>query len=88
MSKILAFAELRAGEIRNVSFETIAAAKQIDADAEIVAVVLGNENTEEAADKMIQYGADRAVTVTDDQLENFTSDAFTQTAMAVIEKEN
>lgn len=87
MSKILAFAEFRAGEIRNVSFETIAAAKQIDADAEVVAVVLGKDNTEEAANKMIQYGADRAVTVTDDKLENYTSDAFTQAAMAVIEKE-
>ncbi|MFC4025277.1 electron transfer flavoprotein subunit alpha/FixB family protein [Oceanobacillus longus] len=88
MSKILTFAELKAGVVRNVSFETIAAAKQIDENAEIVAVVFGNDGTENAANKMIQYGSDRAITVTDEKLKNYTPDAFTQAAIAVIEKEN
>ncbi|MFD2637523.1 electron transfer flavoprotein subunit alpha/FixB family protein [Piscibacillus salipiscarius] len=88
MTKLLAFAELKDGEIRNVSFETVAAARQIDESAEVVAVVLGNENLEDAANQMIQYGADRAVTVSHDSLSNYTSDAYTQAAMAVIEQED
>ncbi|TFB24971.1 electron transfer flavoprotein subunit alpha/FixB family protein [Filobacillus milosensis] len=88
MTKLLAFAEIKDGDIRNVSFETIAAARQIDEGAEVVAVVFGNKNVEEAANQMIQYGADRAVTVTHDNLENYTSDGYTQAAMAVIEQEN
>lgn len=88
MTKLLAFAELKDGEIRNVSFETVAAARQIDESAEVVAVVLGNENLEDAANEMIQYGADRAVTVAHENLTNYTSDGYTQAAMAVIDQEN
>ncbi|WP_223154995.1 electron transfer flavoprotein subunit alpha/FixB family protein [Alkalibacillus aidingensis] len=88
MSKILAFGEAREGELRNVSFETIAAARQIDEDAEVIAVVLADGNTETLANTMIQYGADRAVTVEHADLKEYTSDAFTQAAMAVIDEED
>ncbi|RPF55429.1 electron transfer flavoprotein subunit alpha/FixB family protein [Aquisalibacillus elongatus] len=88
MTKLLAFAELKDGEARNVSFETVSAARQIDESAEVVGIVLGSENVEDAANQMIQFGADRAVTVTDEKLANYTSDAYTQAAMAVIEQED
>lgn len=88
MSKILAFAELKDGQLRNVSFETIAAAKKIDESAEVVAVVIGDQGLDQLAQEMIKYGADRAVTISNDQLSNYTSDGFTQAAMAVIEDEN
>ncbi|HLQ98632.1 MAG TPA: electron transfer flavoprotein subunit alpha/FixB family protein, partial [Candidatus Dormibacteraeota bacterium] len=37
--KIIVIGETRDGELRNVTFEAIAAAKQIKADAEIVGVL-------------------------------------------------
>ncbi len=88
MSKILVFAELKNKELRNVSFETIAAAKRLDDGAEVVALVFGESNLEPLANEMIQYGADRAVTVAHEKLANYTSDGFTQAAMAVIEEED
>ncbi|WP_411953604.1 electron transfer flavoprotein subunit alpha/FixB family protein [Alkalibacillus sp. S2W] len=88
MTTFLAFGEARDGELRNLSFETIAAAKQIDENAEVVGVVLADQNTENLANDMIQYGADRAVVVEHDDLKEYTSDAYTQAAMAVIEEED
>ncbi|PKR79228.1 electron transfer flavoprotein subunit alpha [Halalkalibacillus sediminis] len=88
MSKILAFAEVREGELRNVSFETVAAARHIDESGEVVAVVFGGIDLEELGNEMIKFGADRAVTVSDDKLREFTADAYTQAAMAVIEQED
>ncbi|MDV2581161.1 electron transfer flavoprotein subunit alpha/FixB family protein [Alkalibacillus haloalkaliphilus] len=88
MSTILAFAEARDGELRNVSFETIAAAKQINEDAQVVGVVLSDEKTEALADEMIHHGADRALVVEHADLKEYTSDAYTQAAMAVINEEN
>ncbi|WP_370871780.1 electron transfer flavoprotein subunit alpha/FixB family protein [Alkalibacillus salilacus] len=88
MTTFLAFGEARDGELRILSYETIAAAKQIDENAEVVGVVLADQNTESLANEMIQYGADRAVVVEHDNLKEYTSDAYTQAAMAVIEEED
>ncbi|MET3682584.1 electron transfer flavoprotein alpha subunit [Alkalibacillus flavidus] len=88
MTTFLAFAEAKDGELRNVSFETIATAKQIDDSADVVGVVLADQNTETLANEMIQYGADRAVVVEHSDLKEYTSDAFTQAAMAVINDED
>ncbi|GAA0456579.1 electron transfer flavoprotein subunit alpha/FixB family protein [Alkalibacillus silvisoli] len=88
MSKILAFGEARDGELRNVSFETIAAARQIDQDAQVVAVVLADQNTTALAEEMIHYGADRALVVEHTDLKEYTSDAYTQAAMTVINEED
>src|SRR5699024_1052798 len=76
------------GSLRNVSFEAIAAAKQIASDAEVLALVLGNEDVSAYAEEMIKYGADRAVTVVHDHLEHYTSDGYGQAILAVIEDEN
>ncbi|WP_027964640.1 electron transfer flavoprotein subunit alpha/FixB family protein [Halalkalibacillus halophilus] len=88
MSKFLAFGEARDGELRNVSFETVAAARQIDESSEVVAVVFTDANAESFANEMIKHGADRAVTVEHSDLKEYTTDAYTQAAMAVIEQEN
>ena len=58
--KVLVLGEVRQGELRQVSFEAIAAAKQMADGGEVVGLLLGNESTS-LADKMIQYGADRVV---------------------------
>lgn len=86
--KVLVIAESRDGELRHVSFEAIAAAKQMNDSAEIVAVVLGNEGLEAQANEMIQYGADRAITVTHDNLENYTSEGYGQAILEIIEDES
>ncbi|SFB22497.1 Electron transfer flavoprotein domain-containing protein [Lentibacillus halodurans] len=89
MSKLLVFAESREGTLRNVSFEAVAAAKKIDADAEVVVgVIFGAGNFKEQGDEIIRYGADRAITVQHENLENYTSEAYGQAAMADIQEES
>ena len=79
---------MRDGELRNVSFENIAAARQIDENGEVVAAVLGDGDLESLGQELIQYGADRAVVVQHENLKNYTSDGYVQAAMAVIEQED
>lgn len=86
--KILVIGESAEGTLRNVSFETIAAARKMDADAEVVAVVLGKEGTQAHAEEMIQYGADKAITVEHDNLENYTSEGYGQALLEIIEEES
>src|SRR5690625_3126193 len=86
--KILVIAEAREGELRNVSFEAIAAAKMIKEDAEIVAVILGNDQLENRAEEMIHYGANRAITVTHENLEHYTSEGYGQALLEIIDEES
>ncbi|MFC0015695.1 MULTISPECIES: electron transfer flavoprotein subunit alpha/FixB family protein [Allobacillus] len=88
MGKYLVISEVRDGELRNVSFENIAAARQIDENSEVVAAVLGEGDLESLGQELIQYGADRAVVVQHENLKNYTSDGYVQAAMAVIEQED
>ncbi|QHS22951.1 electron transfer flavoprotein subunit alpha/FixB family protein [Virgibacillus sp. MSP4-1] len=89
MSKnILVFGEVRDGELRNVSFEAIAAARKISEDGAITAAVFGKDGLDKAANEMIYHGADRAVTVQDDKLETYTSEGYAQAALAVIDDED
>ncbi|GGH72869.1 electron transfer flavoprotein subunit alpha [Compostibacillus humi] len=88
MSKILVVAERKDNELRNVSFEAIAAAKKIDADAEVVGVVCGEDDLESLANDLIYHGADRAVTVKHDNLKTYTSEGYSQAILAVIEQES
>lgn len=85
--KILVIGEVRDGEFRNVSFEAIAAAKLIDADADVVAVAIGDK-VQDIAEELIKYGANKALVVEDEKLENYTPDAYSQALMQVIEQEN
>lgn len=86
--KILVIAEAKDGELRNVSFESIAAAKQINADAEVVAVLCGSENQETLANELVAYGANKVVTVAHENLKNYTSEGYSQAVMAVYDAES
>lgn len=89
MSKpVLVIGESVGQELRNVSFEAIAAAKQVNADAEIVAVLLGSVGLEAQAEAMIQHGADRAIIVEHANLENYTSEGYGQALLEIIEEED
>lgn len=85
--KVIVLGEAREGALRNVSFETIAAAKKISGGGEVVAVLLG-DSVQSLATEMIHYGADRAITVEHPHLKSYTSDGFSQAFMAVVESES
>ncbi|MCZ8536221.1 electron transfer flavoprotein subunit alpha/FixB family protein [Paenisporosarcina quisquiliarum] len=85
--KVIVLGEAREGALRNVSFETIAAAKKISGGGEVVAVLLG-DSVQSLATEMIHYGADRAITVEHPHLKTYTSDGFSQAFMAVVESES
>ncbi|QDY46221.1 electron transfer flavoprotein alpha subunit apoprotein [Planococcus glaciei] len=85
--KVLVLAETREGALRNVSFEAIAAAKQVSDGGEVVAVLLGDAVSEFGAE-LINYGADRVVTVEHPHLKHYTSDGYGQALMAVVEQES
>ncbi len=87
MSKnVLVLGESREGELRNVSFEAIAAAKQIAGGGTITGLLIG-DSVENLAQEMIQHGADRVITVEHADLKQYTSDGFSQAFMAVYEQE-
>ena len=85
--KVIVFGEVREGELRNVSFEAIAAAKQISDGGEVCGLLLGND-VNNLANAMIQYGADRVIIAQHSDLESYTSDAYSQAIMQVIQAEN
>src|SRR3954470_11016760 len=84
--KVLVLGEVREGELRQVSFEAIAAAKQIADGGEVVGLLLGSE-VASLADSMIQYGADRVLVVEHADLQSFTPDGYVQAVMQVLEAE-
>ncbi|WP_209122038.1 electron transfer flavoprotein subunit alpha/FixB family protein [Alkalihalobacillus sp. BA299] len=84
--KVLVLGEIRDGELRNVSFEAIAAAKRIADGGEVVAALFG-ETVGEQANVMIHYGADRVVKVEHADLKAFTTDAYQQAILQVMDVE-
>jgi len=85
--KVLVLGELRDGSLRNVSFEAIAAGKQIANGGEVVAVLVG-DNIGSLGKEMLQYGADRVLNVENEKLNHYTSDGYSQALLSVIEQEN
>lgn len=84
--KLLVIGEIRDNELRNVSFEAVAAAKQMDEGAEIVGVVLGEGDLISAAEEFIAYGADQVLTVTHENLKTYTSEGYGQAILEIIEE--
>ena len=84
--KVLVLGELKGGELRNVTFEAIAAASQVANGGEVVGVLFG-ENASSHAEKMIHSGADRVLVAENDELKQFTTDAYTQAFLQVVESE-
>ncbi|WP_066251340.1 electron transfer flavoprotein subunit alpha/FixB family protein [Neobacillus drentensis] len=85
--KVLVLGEVRQGEIRNVSFEAIAAARQMADGGEVVGLLLGN-HSDPLANEMIHYGADRVIVAQHTDLETYVPDAYSQAIMQVIKAEN
>lgn len=85
--KVLVLGEIRDGSLRNVSFEAIAAGKTVAEGGEVVGVLIG-DSVSALGQEMIQYGADRVVTVEDEKLKQYTPDGFSQALLAVIDAES
>ncbi|MBU9710949.1 electron transfer flavoprotein subunit alpha/FixB family protein [Evansella tamaricis] len=85
--KVLVISEIRDGEFRNVSFEAIAAAKQISNGGEVVGVVIGN-HVGDLSKQLIYFGADRVLLVESDKLEKYTPSGFAQAVQTVVEQED
>ncbi len=84
--KVLVFGEVRDGGLRNVSFEAVAAAKQVADGGEVVGLLLG-DTVQPLAAELVQYGADRVIIVEDEKLNAYTPDAYSQAFLQVIETE-
>lgn len=84
--KALIVAEIRHHQLRHVSFEAIAAGREIS-EEETVAVLLGKD-VEKFADELAAYGADRVILVENDKLENYTPDGYKQALIQIIDSEN
>ncbi|KKI91780.1 electron transfer flavoprotein subunit alpha [Bacillus sp. SA1-12] len=85
--KVLVLSEVRDQALRNVSFEAIAAGKTISEGGEVIAILMG-ENVASLSTELIQYGADRVVTVENDKLRTYTPDGYSQALLTVIQNEN
>ncbi|WP_338450970.1 electron transfer flavoprotein subunit alpha/FixB family protein [Niallia oryzisoli] len=84
--KVLVLGEIRDGVLRNVSFEAIAAAKIIADGGEVVATLFGETIGDESA-AMLHYGADRVVKAEHPDLKSYTTDAYQQALLQVLEAE-
>ena len=79
MAVILAFAEVREGKVRKVSFEAVTAARAL-ADglgAQVCAVVIGGAGADAQAAELAKYGADRVLVGTSDALGRYSPEAYT-----------
>ena len=87
MSKnVLVVAETREGNLRNVSFEALAAAKKIAAGGKVTAALFGQVDRS-LAEQLAHYGADQIDLLTNEELNEYTTDAFTQALTQVINVE-
>lgn len=84
--KVLVLGEVREGTLRNVTFEAIAAAKQISDGGEMVGALLGDQ-VNHLASELISYGVNRVVTVEHPHLKSYTSDGFSQALLSIVEQE-
>lgn len=85
MSKnVLVVVERRDGSLRNVSFEVLNAAQQMTNGGEVTAVVFGKGDGDEAK-QLAQYGADNVYIVTNEELNEYSTDAFSQALTEVVQ---
>lgn len=84
MKKVLVLAEVRDGQLRNVSLEALAAAQLIAEGGEVVAGVFGANAAAHAA-TLGHHGAAMVYTAEHEALAQYTPDAYTQAVTQLIE---
>lgn len=76
---IWVFAEQRGGKLMNVALELLGEGKRLASElgTKLCAVVLSSK-TQNLEEELFAYGAEKVYSITDDLLENFTTDAYTK----------
>lgn len=82
---VLVLAEARGGNLRNVSFEALAAARKIAEGGKVAAIALGSQASH-YVEQLGHYGADQVYVAANEQLNTYTADAYAQAVQAVIAK--
>lgn len=86
MSKnVLVLADVRDGELRNVSLESLAAGTRVAEGGKVTAAVFGSKG-KDLVEKLAHHGADHVVLVPNEQLDQYSTDAYFQAFKQVIEK--
>ncbi|UTH14897.1 electron transfer flavoprotein subunit alpha/FixB family protein [Macrococcus equipercicus] len=80
MTNILTVAEIKDYQLRHVSFEAIALGRQL---GEVTTLLING--TDDMAGQLAAHGADRILTVTDEQLTSYSSDGYTQVIQAALD---
>jgi len=84
MRKVLVFAEVRDGQLRNVSLEALAAAKVIAEGGEVVAGLF-SPDAQEHAKVLGQHGASQVYVGYHEALARYTPDAYVQALVQLVE---
>jgi len=85
--KVLVLAEVRDGNLRNVSLEGLAAARRVAEGGEVVAAVLGSD-AQKHATILGQYGADTVYAVENEKLDQYTPTAYVQAINELVQTIN
>jgi len=85
--KVLVMVEVKDNKLRNVSFELLTAANFIAEGNEVVAVALGSHAADHV-ESLGKYGAGKVYTVTNKELDVYTTDAYFQALIQVINQVN
>jgi electron transfer flavoprotein alpha subunit len=83
--KVLAIVEVKDNKLRNVSLEVLTAANRIADRQEVVAVAFGSDIANHT-DELGKYGASQVYTVTNEELDVYTTDAYFQALRQVIDQ--
>lgn len=83
MSSVLVLAETKGGALRNVSLEAIAAARTINPEGRIIAALFGPD-AKAFAPTLIQHGADQVIIVPNNKLKQYTTSAYRQAMLELI----
>ena len=85
---VLVFAEQRAGVLRQVSLETVAAGRELanSLSAELHAIIIGPPAVASEADALAKHGADRVLIAASDLFSDYAPEGYTDVLTSVIEK--
>ncbi|NLJ77623.1 MAG: electron transfer flavoprotein subunit alpha/FixB family protein, partial [Peptococcaceae bacterium] len=86
-SEVWVWAEQRNGKLMDVSLQTLGKALELsqDINGRVVAVLIG-EDAGPLAEELVSYGAEKVYLVTDAQLKNYQSNAYTRIISELIEQ--
>lgn len=84
---VFVFVEQREGNIQGVAIELLGKARNLaDSLGENVYAMLLGKNIEEKAENLIAYGADKVIIASCDELEEYTTEAYTQAIYQIANK--